>query len=118
MGLANTQLVAKDQWGLTLAMLAAGSGTVPIMRDVLERIKLAEVCARLVAVLSICRSLRKAKGTRISPCHTTRIMLSLSLYGVARLFLTDSCPAWRTDVVPPLCALPVAPLSIDDFNNV
>lgn len=37
------QLEAKDQWGLTLAMLAARNGTVSIMKDVLERIAHAEV---------------------------------------------------------------------------
>ena len=41
--LNRSQLEAKDQWGLTLAMLAAGSGTVSIMKDVLERISRAEV---------------------------------------------------------------------------
>ena len=46
MALANAQLVARDQWGLTLAMLAAGSGTVSIMREVLERVEFPEVCAR------------------------------------------------------------------------
>ncbi|CAN0397732.1 unnamed protein product, partial [Laminaria digitata] len=40
--LVKNQLKAKDQWGLTIAMVAARSGTVSIMQDVLERIEFAE----------------------------------------------------------------------------
>lgn len=52
--LQKNQLEAKDQRGLTLAMLAAGSGTVSIMKDVLERIANAKarVCSSFLYVVS------------------------------------------------------------------
>ena len=42
--LGTRQLTQKDNWGMTLAMVAAESGMVPIIRAVLRRIKLAKVC--------------------------------------------------------------------------
>lgn len=55
MELVKNQLKAKDQWGLTIAMLAAGSGTVSIMQDVLERIEFAEVrtCLPLTRFMNV-----------------------------------------------------------------